>query len=295
MQWDARRLVVLSAIAEHGSFTRAAEALAMTQPAVSRQLAALERELGVALVSRGPRHVAPTPAGAALLAEAESLVPAIEAVQRRMSAFGDPHGGAVRVGAVPSALAAFLPDAFSALRMRRPHVQVSVEEGWSTDLARRTARGALDMAVISSEARPASLPWSSLLREPFVAVLAERNPLAGQSRLRLSDLADEPWLVATEPGGRRAVMAACAGAGFSPRIIGTATWHAAGPLIAAGLGVALAPRSAGARLCSDSAVVVRSLGEAPERELVLVRARREATPVEGDLERELRRATARPG
>src|SRR4051794_18544158 len=69
---DARRLVVLRAIAEHRSFTRAAQALVMTQPAVSRQLAALEREAGVALVARGPRHVSLTPAGAALVEEADA-------------------------------------------------------------------------------------------------------------------------------------------------------------------------------------------------------------------------------
>src|SRR3954468_9884429 len=108
---DARRLVVLRAIAEHRSFTRAARALIMPQPAVSRQLAALEREAGVALVARGPRQVSLTPAGAALVEEADAIVPALEAAGRRMRGFAATDGGAVRIGAVPSALAGFVAEA----------------------------------------------------------------------------------------------------------------------------------------------------------------------------------------
>src|SRR4051812_34178320 len=98
-----RRLVVLRAIAEHRSFTRAAETLSMTQPAVSRQLAALERELRVALVVRGPRHVSLTPAGAALAEEADALLPAIETAGPRPPALAAPDGGAgrLRAGAPP--------------------------------------------------------------------------------------------------------------------------------------------------------------------------------------------------
>ncbi|HTI32189.1 MAG TPA: LysR family transcriptional regulator [Miltoncostaea sp.] len=285
---DARRLLVLRAIAEHRSFTRAAQQLVMTQPAVSRQLAALEAEVGVQLVIRGPRHVALTPAGAALVEESEGILPAIEAAGRRLWGFAAPDGGAVRLGAVPSALATLVPDALRALRARRPRVEVQVDEGWSADLERLTARGDLDLAVVSASGGAGPAGGVRLLREPFVALLPADGAPARRRRLALRDLAGEPWLVAPGPGGREAVLAACAAAGFGPRIAGTAGWDAAGRLIGAGLGVALAPERTAARVAREPGVVARPLADAPSRELRLVRSpRTRRTPVERDLEADL--------
>jgi DNA-binding transcriptional LysR family regulator len=281
---DARRLVVLRAIAEHRSFTRAAEALSLTQPAVSRQLAALEREAGVALVARGPRHVSLTPAGAALAAEADAILAALDAAGRRMRGFAAPDGGAVRVGAVPSALAGFVPAALAALRAQRPRVEIEAVEGWSADLARRTARGDLDLAIVAGAGA-----GEVLVHEPFAALLPAAHALAARRRMALADLAGEPWIVAPEPGGRQAVLAACAAAGFAPHVAATAGWDATPGLIAAGLGVALAPRATAARLGRRAGVVARALTGAPERELRLIRPpRARRTAVERDLERHLR-------
>lgn len=286
--FDARRVHVLRAIAEHRSFTRAAEALVMTQPAVSRQLAALEAELGVQLVARGPRHVSLTPAGAALVEEATAILPAIDAAARRISGFAESDGGAVRLGAVPSALATFVPEALRALRAQRPRVEIRIDEGWSAELARLTARGDLDLAIVSAHGSDPLPAGDTLLREPFVALLSTDHPLADRKRLSLGDLADEPWLVAPEPGGRRAVLAACAAAGFTPRIVGTATWHAAARLVAAGVGVALAPQSTAGRLAHEPAVTARALADVPLRELRLIKpARAQRTPAERDLEANL--------
>jgi DNA-binding transcriptional LysR family regulator len=291
---DARRLRVLRAIAEHRSFTRAAEALVMTQPAVSRQLASLEAEVGAQLVARGPRHVSLTPAGAALAEDAAAILPAIDAAARRVRGLAASDGGAVRLGAVPSALATFVPDALRALRVRRPRVEIRVDEGWSRDLARLAARGDLDLAVVSASGT-APPPGDRLLREPFVALLPAGLPLARLRRLALRDLAGEPWLVAPEPGGREAMLAACAAAGFAPRIAGSAAWHAAGRLIAIGLGVALAPASTAERLAREAGVVARPLADGPVRELRLIRSpHTRRTPAERDLEAHLHEAAGAP-
>jgi DNA-binding transcriptional LysR family regulator len=288
MALDARRLLVLQAIAEQRSFTRAAEALVMTQPAVSRQLAALEAEVGAQLVERGPRHVALTPAGAALVEEAEAILPAIDAAARRLKAFAASDGGAVRLGAVPSAMATFVPTALHALRRARPRVEIQLQEGWSTDLARLTARGDLDLAVVSTSGTMPPPSGATLLREPLVVLLAADHPLARRRRLALAELADEPWLVATEPGGRQAITTAYAEAGFTPRIVGSVAWHAAERLIAIGLALALAPQSTGARLARHPDLVAKPLTKAPVRELRLITpARPRRTPVERELEAHL--------
>lgn len=287
---DVRRLVVLRAIAEHRSFTRAARQLVTTQPAVSRQLAALEGEVGAQLVVRGPRHVSLTPAGAALLQDAEAILPAIESAARRVRAFSAADAGAVRIGAVPSALATFVPRALRALRARRPRVEVQVDEGWSADLARLAARGDLDLAVVSATGAVRA-DGRLLVREPFLALLPADGRLARRRRLALRDLAGEGWLVAPGPGGRDAVLAACAAAGFSPRITGSASWDAAGPLVGAGIGVALAPEGAAAAVARERGVVARPLADGPVRELRLIRPPgRRRTPVERDLEEDLLQA-----
>jgi DNA-binding transcriptional LysR family regulator len=274
MMIDARRLRVLRAIDEHRSLTRAAEALVMTQPAVSRQLAALEAEAGVQLVIRNPRHVSLTPAGAALVEDAETILPAIDAAARRLRGYAASDGGAVRLGAVPSALASFVPDALSALRSERPRVEIQIDEGWSADLLRLVTRGDLDLAVVSSPRGNAPARGVPLLREPFVALVHAEHRLARGTPVALGDLRDEPWIVAPDPGGRQAVLAACAAAGFTPRVAASAAWHAAERLVGIGLGVALAPQSTAARLALGHQVVARDLADAPVRELCLVRAPR---------------------
>jgi DNA-binding transcriptional LysR family regulator len=257
----------------------------MTQPAVSRQLAALEREVGAALVARSPRHVALTSAGEALAEEAALILPAVERAVRRLRGFAAPDGGAIRLCAAPSAMAGLVPAALDALRAERPRVELRLEEDWSQELARRTARGELDLAVVAG-------PGELLACEELVALLPSAHALAARADLRLADLAAEPWLVAPEPGGRQAVLDACARAGFTPGIVAAVGWESAGALIAAGVGVALAPSGMVARW-HDRGLVVRPLADRPERRLSLLHAPvARPTPATRDLARQLRRAAA---
>jgi DNA-binding transcriptional LysR family regulator len=288
--FDARRLVILRAIAEHRSFTKAAEALVMTQPAVSRQLAALETEIGAQLVTRAPRQVSLTPAGAALVEESATILAAVNSADRRLKGFAAADGGAVRLGTVPSAMAAFVPSALRELRGLRPRVEIEVEEGWSPDLVRLTARGDLDLAIVSGAAAE-SMRGETLLREPFVALLPASHRLATRRRISMRDLASDRWIVAPEPGGRRAVMTACARAGFAPDVVASATWEAGRELIAIGLGVALTPKLMADQMPDHMGVVARPVADVPERQLRLIRApRSEPSPVDRDLGGFLRNA-----
>jgi DNA-binding transcriptional LysR family regulator len=267
--FDPRRLRVLQAIADHRSFTLAAEELSMTQPAVSRQVAALERELAVTLVLRNARRVALTAAGEALLAHAATILPAITAAAREIENHRAPDGGSVRVGAVPSALAGLVPDALSAFRTRRPRATVRVEEGWGDDLADRTLRGELDLALVSAAATTAAHDRTPLSSEQFHVMLRGDDPLAGATAIHLTDLRHAAWIVAPTPGGRREVTAACARAGFTPRITATAGWGATERLVAAGVGIALAP---GSIATSVPGVTLRPLHGGPQRQLMLLRS-----------------------
>ena len=291
MAFDPRRLAVLRAVAEHRSFTAAAEALFTTQPAVSRQIARLEQEVAVQLVIRGPRQVALTPAGEALAAHARTLLPAIDAAEREMHSYASPDGGAVRLGAVPSAMASLVPDALAALRTVRPRVLVRLDESWSDELLERIGRGELDLAIVSAAASDVPAENALLLSEPFVAVLPSRHRLARRRVLSLSDLRGEPLVVAPSPAIRRELVRVCAWAGFVPEIIATVGSSASERLVAAGIGVALVPASTAS---NASGLVVRPVPDVPHRSLVLAAAHRQhRTGAERDLEAALIIAAAR--
>ena len=291
MAFDPRRLAVLEAVAEHRSFTAAAEALFTTQPAVSRQIARLEQEVAVQLVIRGPRYVALTPAGEALALHARTLLPAIDAAEREMHSYASPDGGTVRLGAVPSAMASLVPDALAALRKKRPRVRVRLDESWSDELLERIARGELDLAIVSAGASDVPAEKALLISEPFVAVLPAGHRLARRRVLSLSDLRGEPLVVAPSPGIRRELVRVCAWAGFVPEIVAAVGGSASERLVATGIGVALVPASTAP---NTSGLVVRPVPDVPHRSLVLAAARRQhRTGAERDLEAALITAAAR--
>src|ERR687893_350813 len=113
---DPRRLLTFREVARLRSFTHAADALALTQPAVSQQVAALERQLGTRLLERGPGGPAPTKAGALLLAHADAIADRLGQANAQLAELVDADRVTLRVGAFPSALGSIVPAAIAALR-----------------------------------------------------------------------------------------------------------------------------------------------------------------------------------
>src|SRR5918995_5711449 len=126
---DPRRLLTFGEVANRRSFSRAAEALALTQPAVSQQVGALERQLGVRLLDRGPGGPAPTEAGALLLDHADAIADRLTQADAQLAELAAADRETLRVGAFPSALGSIVPAAIVRLRAERPQLQVEVEEG----------------------------------------------------------------------------------------------------------------------------------------------------------------------
>ena len=140
-------LRVLREVARRGSISAAADALDYTQPAVSRQLAMLERQAGQALVERTPRGARLTSSGEALLRHAEDILTRVDAAHAEMEAIATMRGGRVRVSGFPSTVGSFLPSALRTFGERHPDVQVKfdlVEPSPAQELLRS---GQLDVAV----------------------------------------------------------------------------------------------------------------------------------------------------
>lgn len=253
------------AVVEERSFTRAAERLLVSQPALSHQIRALERSVGGALLERLPRDVRLTPMGRAFLPHARTAVRSAEQARRSARAVGQLDAGELRVATVHSVALGVLPAALRVWRRERPGVDLVLREfSHADELAEQLAQGVADVAV---GPRPAGWdgPARSLGHEEFVVVAADPDLPAGP--VRLADLVDRQWvLFSPENGLGEAVAAAFAPLGRLPRAaVRTQQTATAVRLAACGLGPALVP---GNVVPADLAGLVRHLDPPVRRELV---------------------------
>lgn len=163
-----RALRTLIAIARHGTFARAGDAVRLTQSAVSLHVKGLEEEFGVQLFDRSRRQPVLTEAGQVLLARAEALVALYDRIPGALSA-EHALAGRFRLGAIQTALAGPLPDALVALRRAHPRLRVHVASGMSAELARHVAAGELDAAIVTEPVspHPPDLAWAPLYEDRF--------------------------------------------------------------------------------------------------------------------------------
>jgi DNA-binding transcriptional LysR family regulator len=242
-----RQMEYLLAVVEEGSFTRAAERLFVSQPALSHQVKALERSVGGALLERLPHTVALTPLGREFLPHATAAVRAADEARRSALAVGGLEAGELRIATLHSIALGVIPVAFRAWRLRYPQVSFVLREFLNIEqLTEQMRMGVADLAVGSppagweGEQRPLGM-------EELVVVLPVDDPLVQQPRrsIKLELLADRPWvLYAPDNGFAPVVLAECAAAGFQPRAA-VRTHHAAtaAQLAAAGVGPALVPEN----------------------------------------------------
>lgn len=270
---DVRRLKVLREVAARGSFSAAAESLSFTQSAISQHVAALERETGTKLVERSPRGVRLTDAGRALVAHADAILARINAAEEELAAIKGLCGGRLRLACFQSAGATLVPRAVAEFHERHPDVDLGMIEAEPEDAREPLRSGDIDLALVYDfESLPGTLEdeleVSHLIDDPYEAILPAGHRLAGRRAVKLTDLADEPWVASTPLSGcRRIIERVCQEAGFEPRIAFEADdTMAAQSLVAAGVGVALLPRLA--LTAVHPGVVARSLGRgAPVRRI----------------------------
>ena len=184
------------AIAEEQSFTRAAERCFVVQSALSRQIKSLESELGVRLFARTSRKVEVTPAGEAFVKQARLCLQAAERAKASAAAAHGQIRGSLTIGVIPTVTAVDIAAVLGAFRRSYPEVGVHVRTGGSDEFLRRIAAGQLDVGVLglAEGVTPRGVQMRELSQERLVAVLSERHRLAGRRRLRLKDLADEPFV-----------------------------------------------------------------------------------------------------
>jgi DNA-binding transcriptional LysR family regulator len=272
---DLRRLRVLRAVAEHGSFAAAAAELQYTPSAISQQMATLEREAGAVLVERGPRGTRLTQAGAVLDRHAAVVLGQLAAARAELDDLVAVRGGSLRLAAFESAWTALVPAAVSAFRERHPDVELQLAEEDPVEAVAGVRAGSCDLAVVFEPnaldaAALAGLRRTILAHDPLWAVLPAGHALAGEAAVDLAALAADAW-VAPTAFCASVVRGACLAAGFEPDIVfSSADYGAIQGFVAAGAGVALVPYLA---LTGRDRVAARPLaGTPPTRVLAAITA-----------------------
>ena len=275
---DVKQLRVLKEVSERGSFSAAAEALSYTQPAVSQQIAALEKRAGATLVDRTSRGVRLTDAGSALVDHAEAVLARLAAAEAELEAMAGIRGGRVRLASFPTAGASVLPPAVALFTERYPEVELSFVEREPEEAAQMLRAAELEVAIVFEYAeynQPElerfyeGIELHRLVDDPMYLALPMGHPLANKPRVRLPDGADEVWI--QESGNHswcgRFHETACLAAGFKPKVgFRSDDYNVVQGLVAAGVGISLLPGLSLTNVRDD--IVIRSLGrDAPTRRI----------------------------
>ena len=279
---DVRRLRVLQEVTGRGSFSAAAESLHLSQSAVSQQIAALEREVGIALLERTSGGPKLTTAGEALMEHGDAVLTRLDEAERELARISGLEGGRLRVTSFPTASATLMTTALSRFRQRFPNIELQFSENEPEDAFPALKRGDYDLAVVFDYpsfplAFGRDVDAELIYEEPMRVALPPGHPLAAAKTVRIEDLAEEDWLCGALPSSCRSqVIQLCRDAGFEPRIsFESEDYEVLKGFVAGGLGVTVLPELAG----GHRRVELRPVrGARPTRRVWAVTRERDARP-----------------
>ncbi len=183
-------------VAERGNFTRAAEDLAISQPALSRSIQKLEEELGQPVFERKTRSVSLTDAGTLLQARAQQVLSILDDTKAEIT--DDGQSGRVRVGAIPTIAPYFLPENLRRFSAAFPKATVIVQENTTDRLLKSCTQGEIDLAILALPVPAKYLEVEELFEEELLLVLPPDHPLADKPRIRLADVEPLPFVLLEE-------------------------------------------------------------------------------------------------
>jgi DNA-binding transcriptional LysR family regulator len=270
--FELRHLVYFREVARQLHFRKAAETLAMAQPALSRAIAQLEAALSARLLDRTRRGVEVTPAGRLLLERIEPILRSVAAIPNDLQALADGQVGHVRVAFTGLAMATVLPPIIREFHRQHPGIRLELIESPTSAQLAALRDGDISCGFFHPDAPTPGVKTIVLLRENNGVLLPSTHPLVQRPNLRLRDLADTPFVLfprTHNPGFYDRILASFSSAGVAPRIAEEVWPRANGVgLVRAGLGATFMTPSEAQNLPPE--VIFRSLkGPAPDSRLVL--------------------------
>jgi molybdate transport repressor ModE-like protein len=246
---ELRHLIALKAIAEHGTFGRAATELGYTQSAISQQIATLERIVGQRLIDRpgGPRPVSLTEAGELLLRHADAIAARLQAAQADLAALDAGDAGPLRIGTYQSVGAKVLPALLREFTEEWPKVDITLRESSDDrELALLIESGELDLSFVVLPLDPGPYEVVELFRDPYVLVVPSGSPLGSRDRPpSLRELVDQPLISYRTCRTTQRVEDRLRQTGREPHIVFRSDENGTVQgLVAAGVGIGIMPRLA---------------------------------------------------
>jgi DNA-binding transcriptional LysR family regulator len=270
--FELRHLLAFREVAKTLHFRRAAEAIAIAQPALSRQIAQLEAALAVRLFVRSSRKVELTPAGAALAERLEPVLSALARLPADMKAVAEGRVGRLRVAFTGLAMATVLPDILHGFHRRFPGIRVELNESPTSSQIAALQAGEIDCGFFHPDAPTPGIATTLLLRERNGVLLPADHPLRGRRSLSLRDLGATPFVLfprTHNPGFYDRVLSAFAQAGVAPQIAEEVWPRSNGVgLVRAGVGATFMCPSE-ARNLPEKVIYRKLMGPAPESRLLV--------------------------
>jgi LysR family transcriptional regulator, low CO2-responsive transcriptional regulator len=268
------QLVAFLAVVRRGSVTAAAEELVVTQPSVSAAVAALERELGVALTERAGRTLRPTPAGAAYAPYAADVLGLLDQGGRAAREAAERGRRTLRISAVTTAGEFLVPPLIQGFRERHPELEISLDVGNRADVFQRLADHEVDVAITGRVPEDGRLAGRAFMDNEWVLITSPSDPLAKRRWVAMEELATRSWLLREPGSGTRILCEEYLSAhGIEPRVLTLGSNGAIKQAARVGLGVALQSRAAvELELSLGLLGTIRPRGGLPHRSWYVVRA-----------------------
>jgi LysR family hydrogen peroxide-inducible transcriptional activator len=243
---EVHQLRYFCAVAETGSFTRAAEREQVAQPSLSQQIMKLEEELGVRLFDRLGRAVRLTDPGQVFLPRARTILSELRAAKEEVAERQSTVSGAVCVGVIPTIAPYFLPARIAVFSRRYPQASITVVEDVTVHLLDRLRGGLVDLAIMALPARGHDLECFPLLTERLFAILPKGHDLARRRSVMMKELRQEPFLLLRDDHCfRETAIEVCKRARIMPQIVfESGQFSSILGMVAAGLGISIAPEMA---------------------------------------------------
>ena len=293
MNVSLRQLRVFVAVAESSSFSRAADALALTQPAVSRNVTDLEQVMAMQLLHRTTREVELTEAGRLLLGNVSRVLEDLDACLQEVRGLATQRKGRVKVASSPTLSAHLLPQCIARGKQQMPDVNIQLLDRIQSDVLLSVRSGEVDFGVVIDPSEKQNLDAQTIVAEPFCLVCLSSHRLARKIEVHWSDLAGESLVLLDHASGsRRLIDAALQAHGAAASVVQdvghTATIYS---MVQQGLGLSVVPRLAipvgwgkqaatSSKSAGSAVLLSRRLVPRVQRSIMLVkRQQRELSPV----------------
>lgn len=243
---EVHQLRYFSAVAETGSFTRAAEREQVAQPSLSQQIMKLEEELGVRLFDRLGRAVRLTDLGRLFLPRARAILNEMRAAKQEVAEKQSTVAGPVCIGVIPTIAPYFLPARIAMFSRKYPQAAITVVEDVTVRLLDRLRAGLVDLAIMALPARGHDLDCFPLRTERLFAMLPKGHHLAGRRSVLMKELRDQPFLLLRDDHCfRDTAIEVCKRARVLPQIVfESGQFSSILGMVAAGLGISIVPEMA---------------------------------------------------